>query len=171
MKGGGVSGEAWDDDRHLMRSWWPQSGAGALALDQITKWVANDQLALAPVVLLPFLELRVTHNSGIAFSLFPAESAIGAYALVAVAMVIMGLLLRWLHASRDRSQQLGLGLVLGGALGNIIDRLFAGSVTDFIHFHAAGISNVFNVADIAISGGVVLILLGSLRQPAGPAAA
>ena len=167
---GDVPGESWDDDRYLMRSWWPQSGAGALAADQLSKWVANDYLPQAPIALLPFLDLSLTHNKGIAFSLFPAESAIGAYALVAVAMVIMGLLLRWLHASRSRSQQLGLGLVLGGALGNIIDRLFGGSVTDFIHFYAAGISNVFNVADIAITLGVVLILLGSLHGPADPAA-
>lgn len=160
----------WDDDRYLMRSWWPQSGAAALAADQISKWVASDRLPPEPVVLLPFLDLSLTHNSGIAFSLFPAESAIGAYVLVVVAMVIMGLLLRWLHASRSRLQQLGLGLVLGGALGNIIDRLFAGSVTDFIHFHAAGLSNVFNGADIAISLGVVLILLGALNGPAEPAA-
>jgi signal peptidase II len=158
------------DDPYLMRSWWPQSGAAALAADQLSKWAANSQLPGGPIAVLPFLDLTLTRNRGVAFSLFPSNGLFGSYALIALAVVILGLLLRWLAASRDRWQQLGLGLVLGGALGNITDRLFSGSVTDFIHFHVGGFSNVFNVADAAITLGVLLILRGSLGGDSAPTA-
>ena len=89
------------------------------------------------------------------------------YVLSAVAIVIIGALLRWLWRAEHRLTVVAIGLVLGGAVGNIIDRMRFGAVVDFLDFQRLGFFPwVFNVADAAITVGVVFLLLDSTRKEA-----
>ena len=140
--------------------------AGVVALDQLTKQLALVFLADGPVRLLGhFLELRLLRNSGAAFGRLQGLG--GWIALVAV-LVVVGIVVS-LHAIARRSEALALGLVLGGAFGNLVDRLFRGpgladgKVVDFIHF---SFWPTFNAADSAITIGVILTLILALRSPA-----
>lgn len=128
-------------------------------LDQVSKLLVVSRLAYGQKVeLLRFLDLERTSNSGIAFGLAGNVPAwlLALFAIVVVAVVILvGSRLKWKYSS------LAIGLILGGALGNLIDRAIRGSVVDFIsvpHWPT------FNLADVAITVGVGLLLLGLLRS-------
>jgi len=130
-----------------------------VALDQLTKWWAVNDLADGPVVLIPdFLQLRLTYNTGASFSIFANAGPI----LAIVAFGVVGLIIYVLGDARRRIEAVALGLVLGGAIGNLLDRLFRGSglldgaVVDFIDFSFFA---TFNVADAAINVGVALLLI------------
>ena len=117
--------------------------------------------------LTPFLDLTLRWNRGISFSLFARDSASGEAALLAVTLAATGLLAWWLARSRSALPAVGLGLIIGGALGNAIDRLAHGAVVDYLDLHAFGRHFfVFNVADAAINVGVVLLILDLLSGPA-----
>jgi signal peptidase II len=114
----------------------------------------------------PFLNLTLEMNRGISFSLFARDSASGQIALVALTVAVTGLLTWWLFRSRSVLPAAGLGLIIGGALGNAIDRLAHGAVVDYLDLHALGRHFfVFNVADAAINIGVVLLVLDLLLTP------
>lgn len=116
---------------------------------------------------LPFFNLTMVWNPGISLGLFPASSIEGTVFLATFQMIAVGVLGWWLwwHA-RKTLVAIGLGMVVGGALGNLIDRLVYGKVADFIQLHAYGYSfYVFNVADAAITLGVVALLYDALMRP------
>lgn len=131
-----------------------------LLLDQVVKQVVEARLPVGELIpLLPILDLYRVHNTGIAFSLF---ADYGGLALIAVALAISaGVLVFWWSA-RDggRLATVGYGLIVGGALGNLIDRLFRGHVVDFLLLHLGGWTLfVFNVADAALTLGPIVLLL------------
>ncbi len=136
-----------------------------LVADQVSKELVEAFLPFHQAVpVLPFLSLFRTYNQGIAFSLF---SSLGDKALIALTLVIMAFVI-WLwrqaHISRLWAR-LGFALVLGGALGNLVDRIVHGHVIDFVLFHVGNWSfAVFNLADSLISVGAVLILFDELVE-------
>ncbi|MDE2464036.1 MAG: signal peptidase II [Alphaproteobacteria bacterium] len=149
--------------------------AVALVLDQASKLIllyGAGFISMPPgarVPVLPFFDLVMVWNPGVSYGLFPAHSVLGRDALVGLALLaIIGLTL-WLWTATRRLLAAGLGLIIGGAIGNnLIDRLVYGRVADFFHFYAFGYDwYVFNVADAAIVIGVFVILYESLlRAPA-----
>ena len=134
------------------------------ALDQLTKWIVAVPLELQTVgqiVLLPIFNLSWTENYGISLGLLNAKTATGQWLLVAVTSAIALAVAVWLTREKQRGDQIALGMVLGGALGNILDRVRFGYVVDFadLHFGEFRPFLVFNVGDAAISIGVVILLL------------
>ena len=119
-----------------------------------------------PRPLAPFLDLTLRLNRGISFSLFARDSAAGEAALLAVTLAATVLLAWWLIRTRSALPAIGLGLIIGGALGNAIDRLQHGAVIDYLDLHAFGRHFfVFNVADAAINIGLALLILDLLIAP------
>lgn len=142
---------------------------GVLLLDQLAKnWViANMVLGesreLHPA-LLPFLQLTYIENTGVAFGLGSGNS--GLFLLLAMAISVV-LFVLYLRAGREAVlYQIGLAIVLGGALGNVMDRIRLGYVVDFVHIRIPplGISNVSNFADHAVVIGVIVLLMDSFLQ-------
>ena len=144
------------------------AGAAAIVLaDQITKWLVLVRFAPGErVELTSFFNLVLVFNKGAAFSFLAAEAGwqtplLAAFALGA-ALVVSVLLVR---SPERRMLCAGLSLILGGALGNLVDRLRFGHVVDFLDLHAAGWHwPAFNVADSAITIGAVLLILDGLRR-------
>jgi signal peptidase II len=136
-----------------------------LALDQASKlyFLFVDVLSLRePLVLAPFLELIVVWNRGISSGLFQQHTELGRWALVVLSIVAAVGLSFWLRRAGNRLLGAALGLIVGGAVGNAIDRVAYGAVFDFVHFHVGTFSwYVFNIADAAIVAGVVGLLYDS----------
>ncbi len=143
--------------------------AGVLALDQASKFAVVRYFAPdggAPFALAPFLDFTLIWNRGISFSLFAERSAGGRWLLLALTLVVTALLGFWLWRARAPLVGLGLGAVIGGALGNGDDRLAYGAVADFLDLHAFGRHFfVFNLADAAINVGVALLIFDGLFGP------
>ncbi len=143
--------------------------AFVLLIDQLTKyWILN--IVRLPergyVELLSFFRLTYVENFGVSMSLFRVSSDLGRWALVAVTGMIAAAVAVWITREKARTDVLALGLVLGGALGNITDRVRFGYVVDFLHFFWGEHSFwVFNVADAAITAGVLLLLSRALLAP------
>lgn len=139
-----------------------------LAADQLSKWWILESFNLpqkGSVELLPFLNLTMVWNKGISMGLMPANGDLGRWILVAVTSAVTIALVVWLVRCSDKWLSLALGALIGGALGNIIDRIAYGAVADFIHLHAFNWSfYVFNVADAMISLGVIILLFDGLRS-------
>ncbi len=137
-----------------------------LAVDQGHKiWMLDvfDIAARQPVALTPFLDLVMAWNPGISYSLLSAETPEGRLALLALSLGATLLLGVWLWRAQRRITTIGLGLIVGGALGNAWDRFAYGAVADFFHFHVGGFHwYIFNLADVAIVAGVCLLLYESL---------
>jgi len=134
------------------------------ALDQLSKWVVTGPLQLrevGQVVLLPIFNLTYTENNGISLGLLNATNPVGRWMLVALTSAIAVGVAYWIGKEKNRFDQLALGMVLGGALGNILDRVRFGYVVDFADLHFGDFRPflVFNVGDAAISIGVVILLL------------
>ena len=136
-----------------------------LAVDQGHKiWMLDvfDIAARQPVPLTPFLDLVMAWNPGISYSLLSAQTPEGRLALLALSLGATLLLSVWLWRAPDRITPVGLGLIVGGALGNAYDRFAYGAVADFFHFHVGGFHwYIFNLADVAIVAGVALLLYES----------
>ena len=140
-----------------------------IAVDQLSKhWIlAGLQLQVGDrLAVTPFFNLVLTFNRGVTFGLFYHHSDLMPYLLSAVAILICGGLLLWLARTNDAFVGTALGLIIGGALGNVIDRLRYGGVADFLDFHWGGWHwPAFNLADSAIVIGVGLLLVdGLFRQ-------
>lgn len=137
-----------------------------VVLDQITKWVILNQV-MAPPRVIPvtgFFNLVLTFNQGVSFGMFSADTFWRPFVLSAVAVVISIALLFWLKHQPTKLNSIAVGIIVGGALGNVIDRLHIGAVVDFLDFHLAGYHwPAFNVADAAITCGVALILFDGLN--------
>jgi len=134
------------------------------ALDQLTKWLVTGPLQLREVgqiYVLPLFNLTWTENYGISLGLFNAETETGRWMLVAVTSAIAIGVAWWIGREKLKGDQAALGLVLGGALGNILDRVRHGYVVDFadLHFGEFRPFLIFNVGDAAISIGVAILLL------------
>ena len=120
------------------------------------------------IPVLPFFNLVMVWNPGISYGLFPASSIWGTAALVVIDVIAVAGLTWWLWGSTSRPLTAGFGLIIGGALGNLIDRLVYGKVADFFHFYGFGYDwYVFNIADLAITLGAMAILYDVL-QPQSP---
>jgi signal peptidase II len=158
---------------------WLWLSLGVLVLDQLTKAliVAKFQL-YERIDVLPILEITRLHNYGAAFSLLHDAGGWQHYFFVSLALLVSVGIAVWLGRLRFRANAMlasGLALILGGALGNVIDRLMHGHVVDFIHFHwyERWYFPAFNVADTAITIGAGLLILDSLlesRRAATPGA-
>jgi len=139
-------------------------------LDQASKLYllkVFDLAANGPVQLGPFFDFVLTRNPGISYGLFQTQSALGQWVLVSVKAVAVVLLWLWLTRAHNRLAALALGLIIGGAIGNGIDRLAYGWVADFVFFHVSTATwrfdwYVFNLADVAIVAGVIGLLYESL---------
>jgi len=125
-------------------------------------------IPVLPIEITPFFNVVMVWNHGISYGLFQAASGFERWILVVFSLGVTGLLVWWLRGIRDLRMAQAIGLIVGGAVGNVIDRIAYGAVADFFHLHAFGYSwYVFNVADTAIVVGVVLmaadLLLGEWR--------
>jgi signal peptidase II len=121
------------------------------------------------VQVLPFFNLVMVWNPGISYGLFPASGRLGTGILVVISLAAVGGLSWWLWRSSSRALTAGFGLVIGGALGNLIDRLIYGKVADFFHFYGFGYDwYVFNVADLAITLGAIAIMYDVLKPEPEP---
>ena len=136
------------------------------AADQWLKWLVITPLRLREVQvvdLLPFFDLRYTENRGVSLGMFEATSMEMRWMLVALTAAIALVVLVWMFREKLLGDILGLGLILGGALGNIVDRYNLGYVIDYADFHIGDFRPflIFNLADAAITIGVVIILARS----------
>jgi signal peptidase II len=140
------------------------------ALDQASKvWllVTFDLGHRGAVRLAPFLDLVLTWNTGISYGWFQQEGPWGQWALLILKALAIALLWIWLARASSRLVALSLGLIIGGAIGNAIDRLAYGAVADFVFFHFETATwrfawYVFNLADVAIVAGVAGLLYDSI---------
>ena len=135
-------------------------------LDWLSKYMALVHLdAHTPVQILPIFNLYLTFNPGISFSMLRADSPYGVWLLIAIAFIICAFVLYTFRKEKDKWMRVALMLVLGGALGNIWDRLRYGVVIDFLDFHWGDYHwPAFNVADSAICIGVAILLWQTLRR-------
>jgi signal peptidase II len=146
------------------------TAVAAAAVDQAVKvWLLYGfGLTLqSRVAVAPFLDLVLAWNTGISYSLFQQSGPLWQGVLVAATAVAVVLLLVWMARTESRFGGISLGLIVGGAIGNAVDRAFHGAVMDFIFFHLAGPTwtfkwYVFNLADAAIVAGVIGLVYESL---------
>jgi signal peptidase II len=133
-----------------------------IILDQVTKHLVIEVFKDSPrhITIAPFFDLVLTWNKGVSFSFFSSYGDTGTVVLIVVSLLISLGLAIWLMQVTNMYLACGLGLIIGGAIGNVIDRFHFKAVVDFLHFHLDTYSfPAFNVADTAITMGVVLILL------------
>ena len=135
-------------------------------IDQASKWFlinVYDMPAKGLVEVTGFFNLRMVWNRGVSFGMFSADTAIGRYALIIFALLVVGFLVAWLARADNRLLGISLGFVIGGALANVVDRAVYGAVADFFDFFAWGYHfYTFNVADAGISLGVMLLIYESI---------
>lgn len=142
-----------------------------LIVDQFVKYWVTGPMGIdypgAELNLLPFFTLRFVQNFGVSLGLLQAGSEFARWALVAMTAIIATGVAVWIRRETQKPELIGLGLVLGGALGNIVDRVRFGYVVDYADLHVFGYSLflVFNIADAAISIGVVILLVRALFTP------
>ncbi len=137
-----------------------------IVLDQITKvWALNALKLYEPVTVLPGLNMTLAYNPGVAFSMFDESGDAGRWLLSLFAIVVSVFLIVWLWRLLQHEKLLatGLGFVLGGALGNVIDRMRLGHVVDFVDvYYQTAHWPAFNVADSAITLGAILLIWDTL---------
>ena len=146
--------------------------SSVFALDQFSKWwliTVLDVAARSPMHLCANFSLVMAWNKGVSFSMFAHSAGWMPYVLMALAVVISGMLVRLCLRSPHRLERVGYAMVVGGAMGNAIDRLRFGAVADFFYAHVGDLGwPAFNVADMAICTGVGLLLLSMIKHPARP---
>jgi signal peptidase II len=149
----------------------PQIGyaiaVAVLALDQAVKafflyglnWIASrDGLLVQPIEVTPFFNFVMVWNHGISYGLLQASSDFERWLLTFFAAGVIGFLIWWLRGVQDLRLAQAIGLIIGGAVGNVIDRMLYGAVADFFHLHAFGYDwYVFNIADTAVVLGVMVM--------------
>jgi signal peptidase II len=164
--------------------WGPLTALGLLAAlltgaaDQASKlWLLRvyDLATKGAVKVAPFVDFVLTWNTGISYGWFQQEGPFGQWALLALKVIAVALLWIWLARAQSRPTALALGLIIGGAVGNAIDRLLYGAVADFVLLHLETASwrfnwYVFNLADVAIVAGVTVLLYESVRGERAPKA-
>lgn len=136
-----------------------------MALDQLTKWWVLEFIMQPPRVinLAPFFNLVTGWNRGVSFGMFSSDSPWSGWILSALAVIISGVLIGWLRKAEKRHNAIAIGLIIGGALGNVADRMVHGAVFDFLDVYVAGYHwPAFNVADSGITIGAAILVLDSL---------
>ncbi len=139
--------------------------AAALVLDQASKWAIVEFVMDPPraIEVTGFFNLVLVHNTGVSFGLFGEQTAWKPWALGALAFAISGALLYWLRREPERFLALAVGLIVGGAMGNVVDRARLGAVMDFLDFHLGTWHwPAFNLADSAIIMGVAILVFDGL---------
>jgi signal peptidase II len=134
-------------------------------LDQLTKWWIVESVMRPPRVLpvTPFFNLVMGWNRGVSFGMFNQDSPYNAWIFAGLALVIVAVLAVWLWRADRGLIGVAIGLIIGGALGNVVDRLRFGAVADFLDFHIGGYHwPAFNVADSGITIGAALLLADAL---------
>lgn len=137
-------------------------------IDQVTKYYVVHMMGLARLgeidVWPPFLNLRMAWNYGINFGLMAQDNNVTRWILIGVALAISAAVLWWVHRDQDGLwTKLSAGLLVGGAIGNVVDRLIYGAVADFLNMSCCGLNNpyAFNVADIAVFAGAIGLIVFS----------
>ena len=155
--------------------------AAVFVADQVTKYLILGPAGFSPpgcvqggygcgfIELSPIFDLRMVWNRGVSFGMLRADSGIGRWGLVALSFAISGVFVWWLRTAARRMTAAALGLVIGGALGNVVDRIRFGAVADFLDFNGLWFPWVFNVADAAIKVGAGLLLTDFLLHGEGKA--
>jgi signal peptidase II len=149
--------------------------AAVVVLDQVSKWWIVGPLDLPSLgripVLPPLFNLSMVWNRGVSFGLLRADAEIGRWGLAVFSAAVAVGLAVWARKLDRKLPALAIGLVVGGAIGNLIDRVRLGSVIDFLDFSGAYFPWVFNVADMGVTVGVSLLVLDSLvhNSPKEPA--
>ena len=145
------------------------------ALDQLSKWAVVQGMNLINLgerdVFPPYLNFRMAWNAGVNFGLFSSSAEIMRWVLIAVALAISAWVLVWLYREQaGRWSMISGGLLIGGALGNVVDRITYGAVADFITMSCCGFENPysFNVADIAVFVGAIGLVLFTGRGTPKP---
>ena len=149
------------------RPLWPfglSLAALVIVLDQLSKyWVLHvlklREQPLGHIELSNIFDLTFVWNRGVSFGLFQADSIVGRLLLSTFALGVMAVMVVWLWRAERRMMAASLGLIIGGALGNLIDRLRFGAVVDFIDFSDIHFIWVFNIADASITIGVIVMLV------------
>lgn len=153
-----------------MAVWGARSIAGltaavALVIDQASKWMILEHV-MEPsqiIVVAPFFNLTLWFNRGVTFGFLSSDGDLGRWLLIALTLTIVVVLALWARRSTMRLEGAALGAIIGGALGNIIDRLRHGGVVDFLDFHAFGWHwPAFNMADVTVVCGVAALMLNPL---------
>lgn len=149
------------------------TAAAVFVADQVTKQAVLDYFLTppegAPVAVTGFLNLVLVWNRGVSFGMLGGDSMVPPWVLGLVAMVIVVALLVWMYRAQSRGLAVALGLIVGGAFGNVVDRLVYGAVVDFIDLHYGDWHwPAFNIADSGITVGVAWLLLDSLFGSAVP---
>lgn len=148
-----------------------QTAVGIFALDQVSKFYVFQWLDLYTRqqidVLPPWLNLRMAWNQGINFGLFSSNADLARWLLIAMALAISLWVWRWVRREpHSRIVKLSAGFLIGGAMGNVLDRVLYGAVADFLNMSVPGLDNPysFNVADIAIFAGAIGLVLFTGRE-------
>lgn len=138
----------------------------AFFLDQLCKYIMLYVVNVSsePTALGPFFNLVMVWNKGISFGMFSShDQTWQPYALMGVSLLIVGILFNWLRTANNNWVAAAIGMVIGGALGNVVDRLRYGAVADFFDFHALGYHwPAFNIADSLICIGVAILCWDSI---------
>lgn len=139
--------------------------AAVLAADQVTKWLILSTVMQPPRIIpvTPFFNLVLGWNRGVSFGMLNSEADLSAWLLPLAVIAITVALGVWLYRSDRPRVAVALGLIIGGAIGNLVDRVRYGAVLDFLDFHAAGFHwPAFNLADSGITVGAIVLILDSL---------
>jgi len=145
----------------------------AILLDQLTKWWILHGLNMRlgqTIEISRIFDLTFTLNTGVSFGMFSGGEA--RWLLAGFSLIVAGAMIWWALKATRPLFAVAVGLIIGGALGNVIDRIFIGAVVDFLDFSGLGFPWIFNIADSAISVGVGLLILDSFlsersAQPVG----
>ena len=144
---------------------WLWLSLAVILIDQVTKQIAEAQLSLhEPVNLIPYFDWYLTYNTGAAFSLLADAGGWQRWLFTVIAIVVSVVIVQWIRKlpPEDSLTALSLGLILGGAIGNLIDRILLGHVIDYIQVWLGSYPfPAFNIADAAISVGAALLILSS----------
>ena len=135
---------------------------GVVIIDQVSKYVILHYVLTdyAAIVLAPFFAIVRAWNTGVSFSMFNDFGINGVYILSGIAIIIVLALLKWLKTEKSRMMQVALGFIIGGALGNVIDRIRLGAVFDFLDFYVGDYHwPAFNAADSFICIGAALVII------------
>jgi signal peptidase II len=150
----------------ITRLGWLSYGLAAtvIVLDQLSKfWILNvvDLPSRGQVPVLPFFDLTMVWNRGVSFGLLRAEVDLARWGLAAFSLIVATVLAVWARNQDRRLAAVALGLIIGGALGNLIDRVRFAAVADFLDFSGLWFPWVFNIADCGVTVGIALFLLDS----------
>ncbi len=174
MSGSGTEAAGGSDARRKGRGGafrWLWCSLAVVIADQATKVAAVALLDPAsPVELVPTLDLVLAYNTGAAFSFLSSAGGWQRWLFIGLAVAICAFILHWMRdlPRAARRLPLALSLILGGAVGNVVDRVRIGAVVDFIDFHVGDWHwPVFNIADSAICVGAALLVLGMFRREGG----